>query len=115
MFLPTTSTSGGTRATQYVASGDLSIERCLKLAELIEHLALQGWTHWVLDFTSVPHADFRGLEHLHRTSGRLERAGGSVRWCGLSPYLRDIARVAGAHDRPVFRGRLEAARGLAGS
>jgi anti-anti-sigma regulatory factor len=115
MFLPTTSTSGGTRATQYVASGHLSMERCLKLAELIEHLALQGWTHWVLDFTSVPHADFRGLEHLHRTSGRLERTGGSVRWCGLSPYLRDIARVAGAHDRPVFRGRLEAARGLAGS
>ena len=108
MFFSNTDVPDGSRATHYVASGDLSRERCARLAELIEHLALQGWTHWVLDFASVPHADFRGLERLHRTSSRLELTGGSVRWCGLSPYLRDIARVAGAHDRPVFRGRWEA-------
>ena len=115
MFFSGTSTTGGTRATHFIACGRLSEERCRRLAEMIEHLALHGWTRWVLDFTSVPHADFRGLERLHRTCRGLELAGGSVRWCGLSPYLRDIARVAGAHDRPVFRGRQEAAAALAGS
>jgi len=114
MFFPSTDTSGGTRATHYQASGTLSRERCVRLAELIEHLALHGWTRWVLDFSAVPHADFRGLECLLRTSRRLELAGGCARWCGMSAYLRDIARVAGAHDRPVFRGRQEALRGLAG-
>ncbi|MBI5837398.1 MAG: STAS domain-containing protein [Candidatus Eisenbacteria bacterium] len=115
MFFPTTSTPGGTRATHYVASGALTIAKCAQLAGLIEHLAVQGWTDWVLDFASVPHADFRGLELLLRASQRLEMSGGSAHWCGMSPYLADIARVAGAHDRPVRRGRREATRGLVGT
>ncbi len=115
MYFPATSTPGGTRTTHYVASGVLSLGRCARLAELIEHLALQGWRHWVLDFSSVPHADFRGLEILLGASRRLELSGGRVVWCGMSGYLRDIARVAGAHDRPVYRGRREAVRGLVGA
>lgn len=109
-MFPNSSTAGGLRVTLYVASGHFAHERCARLAETIERLAFQGWNRWVLDFSSVRHMDYRGLTRLLRTAETLESAGGAFGWCGLSPYLKDIACVSGAHDRPCYRDRREAVR-----
>lgn len=113
-MFPTSNQASGLRISLYVASGDFSEERCLQLAEWIEHLALSGWKSWVLDFSSVVHVNYRGLMRLSRTGRSLEHTGGFFRWCGMSPYLRDIAAVAGACDLPVYRNRLDAVRSLEG-
>ncbi len=102
----------GLRISLYVASGLMSEEKCSQLAEWIEHLAVSGWNRWVLDLASVEHVDYRGLQRLEDTARRLERTGGAFCWCGLSGYLRDIARVAGAYDRPAYRNRRDAVLGL---
>ena len=112
-MFPTSSRASGLRISLYVASGALSREKCLKLAEYIEHLAVQGWDRWVLDLSSVTHMDYQGTRRLLRTAQLLDGLGGEFRWCGMSPYLQDIARVAGGHDRPMYRSRLDAVRGLA--
>ncbi len=114
-MFPTSNQASGLRISLYVASGDFSEERCTQLAEWIEHLALSDWKSWVLDFSAVAHVNYRGLARLSRTARALEHTGGFFRWCGMSPYLRDIAAVAGACDRPVYRNRLEAVRGFEGT
>jgi anti-anti-sigma regulatory factor len=107
-MFPNPSTAGGLRVTLYVASGNFTHERCARLAETIERLAGQGWIRWVLDFSSVRHMDYRGLKRLLESATALELAGGAFGWCGLSAYMRDIACVSGAHDRPCYRNRREA-------
>jgi anti-anti-sigma regulatory factor len=111
-MFPSSNTSSGLRVTTFVASGHFSRRRCARLAETIEGLALQGWNRWVLDFGAVRHVDYRGLRRLLRAARVLEASGGAFTWCGLSPYLRDIARFSGGHDRPFFHGRHDALIGL---
>ncbi len=109
---PTKDACSGLRISLYVASGEMTQERCHRLALMIEHLAQHGWQRWVLDFSAVTHVDFRGMEALGRVARGLERRAGRLLWCGLSPYLRSIARVAGEAGRPSFRGRPEAMQAL---
>ena len=111
-MFPTSGKAGGLRISLFVARGQFSQERCFRVAEWIEHLALSGWRHWVLDFTDAGHVDFRGFERLLRTARLLETTGGAFCWCGMSPYLRDISLVAGAHDRPVYPDSRAAVMGL---
>jgi anti-anti-sigma regulatory factor len=113
-MFPTSNQASGLRISLFEASGAFTYERCERLADTIEHLALSGWRSWVLDFSAAEHVNYRGLERLLGAANALEARGGCVRWCGMSAYLRDLARLAGAHDRPLYRNRIEAAADLKG-
>ena len=42
-MFPTSGKAGGLRISLFVARGQFSQERCFRVAEWIEHLALSGW------------------------------------------------------------------------
>lgn len=66
-------------------------------AELFRQVA-RGRIRIVLDLSAVPHLDYRGLRPLMMRAELLQRNGGDVKLCGVSPYLDAILRAGGAHD-----------------
>ncbi|MDY7228662.1 STAS domain-containing protein [Hyalangium rubrum] len=95
------------QSTEVVASGDrvetLMLEGELgerELAQVSEELfrrLQRGLRQMVLDFSEVPHLNYRGVKLLVGSAESFRRAGGDVKLAGLSPYLAAIFRAAGAH------------------
>ncbi|MBI1798629.1 MAG: STAS domain-containing protein [Candidatus Eisenbacteria bacterium] len=66
-----------------------------RLGAALDDLASRGVTQLLLDCSHLRHIDYRHVPTLVASLGRFEsRAGGTV-VCGLSPYLRDLFRLAG--------------------
>jgi anti-anti-sigma factor len=65
------------------------------LDRALDDIASRGVTQLLLDCSHVNHIDYRHVPELVAALARFEaRAGGTV-VCGLSPYLRDLFRMAG--------------------
>ncbi len=70
-----------------------------RLGRTLDDLAARGVEHLLLDVAQVRHIDYRTVPALVEALTRFEaRAGGFV-VCGLSPYLRDLFRLAGCEAR----------------
>jgi anti-anti-sigma factor len=70
-----------------------------RLGDALDDLATRGVTQLLLDCTQLRHIDYRRVPLLVDALTRFEtRAGGYV-VCGVSPYLRDLFRLAGIEPR----------------
>lgn len=97
--------------------GSLSSDDLVDLTERLRGLAAQGVLRVVVDLRGVDHWDFRGLRCLAEGVEYRRNRGGVTAFVSPSRYLRDIATVAGVHDRLDFYDdiRLEDSDGRLGS
>ena len=87
------------RVVLFALSGWLERLAVTRLGRTLDDLAARGVEHLLLDFSQVRHIDYRTVPALVEALARFEtRAGGFV-VCGLSPYLRDLFRLAGCEAR----------------
>jgi anti-anti-sigma regulatory factor len=70
-----------------------------RLARRFDDLAAQGVRRLILDLEALQHVDYRLVAAFTETLERFEARSGAVMVCGLSPYLRDIFRLAGCEPR----------------
>ena len=101
-------TGGSERVETVLLEGELSEQELV--AEELTRRAGRGARLLVLDFSEVPHLNYRGVRPLMERAAQLRRAGGDVKLSGLSPYLKAIFRAAGAHDAFEFYPHLSDAR-----
>jgi anti-anti-sigma regulatory factor len=78
--------------------GWLDRDAVLRLGRTVDDLAARGVEQLLLDCSRVRHIDYRMVPALARTLARFEGHAGVV-LCGLSPYLRNLIRVAGGEQR----------------
>jgi anti-anti-sigma factor len=70
-----------------------------RLERALDDLATHSISQLLLDCSPLRHIDYRHVPALVRALARFEsRAGGFV-VCGLSPYLRDLFRMAGCEPQ----------------
>jgi anti-sigma B factor antagonist len=89
--------SGG-RVETLMLEGELGEQELAQVSEELFRRLQRGVRQVVLDFSEVPHLDYRGVRPLIGRAESFRRAGGDVKLAGLSPYLAAIFRAAGAHD-----------------
>ncbi|MCI0572182.1 MAG: STAS domain-containing protein [Myxococcaceae bacterium] len=77
--------------------GELGVKELAEVGDELFRLLQRGVTQVVLDFTEVPHLDYRGVRPLLPRVEALRRAGGDVKLSGLSSYLAAVLRASGAH------------------
>lgn len=70
-----------------------------RLKARLDDLARRGVRRLILDLGALQHVDYRLVPALTETLERFEARSGAVVVCGLSPYLRDILRLAGCEPR----------------
>ena len=87
------------RVVLFALRGWLDRVAVVRLGRTLDDLAARGVEQLLLDCSQVRHIDYRAVPVLVEALARFEtRAGGSV-VCGLSPYLRDLFRLAGCEAR----------------
>ena len=87
------------RVTTLVLEEELGVEDLAQVGQKLVRLMSRGCQGVVLDFTEVPHLDYRGVRPLLERVARFRQGGGEVKLAGLSPYLAAILRAAGAHGQ----------------
>lgn len=92
---PATATS---RVMTVVLEGELDRAEADDVVDMLAHLASQGVTEFVVDFSGVTHFDYRAVRPMVRRAEVVRELGGDLKLAGLSPYLHAIFRSAGAHD-----------------
>lgn len=102
--------SAGERVETVLLEGELSERELSQVADELLRRSGRGVRYLVLDFSEVPHLNYRGVKPLVARVEALRRAGSDVKLSGLSPYLRAIFRAAGAHDVFEFYPHLNDAR-----
>lgn len=85
------------RVATVALEDELGIEELAQVGQELMRLMYSGTRRVVLDFTEVPHLDYRGVRSLLARVERFREADGDVKLAGLSPYLAAILRAAGAH------------------
>jgi anti-anti-sigma factor len=90
--------ASGDRVETLMLEGEMGIEELAQVSEELFRRLQRGVRQVVLDFSGVPHLDYRGVRPLMGRVESFRRAGGDVKLSGLSPYLAAIFRAAGAHD-----------------
>jgi anti-sigma B factor antagonist len=88
---------GAERVETLFLEGELGERELSQVCEELARRLLRGARQVVLDFTEVPHLDYRGVRPLVARVEGFRRAGGDIKLSGLSPYLSAIFRAAGAH------------------
>lgn len=66
-----------------------------RLQDILEDLARRGVARLALDCSQLRHIDYRLVAGLVATLTHLESGSLAYGWCGLSPHLRDLFRLAG--------------------
>ncbi|HEX8701049.1 MAG TPA: STAS domain-containing protein [Myxococcaceae bacterium] len=89
--------ASGDRVETLMLEGELGAEELAQVSEELFRRLQRGLRQAVLDFSEVPHLDYRGVKLLIARAESFRRAGGDVKLSGLSPYLAAIFRAAGAH------------------
>jgi anti-sigma B factor antagonist len=103
------------RHTTLGLRGELGQAALAELGDRLMRLLDQSCVWVLLDFTSVEHLDYRGVEALAVRADAFRRAGGDLKVCGLSPYLQAVLRAGGAHGAfEVFRDAREARAAMTG-
>jgi anti-anti-sigma factor len=87
------------RVSTVVLEDELGVEDLAQVGQKLLGLGMRGCVGVVLDFTEVPHLDYRGVRPLLAQVERFRQGGGEVKLAGLSPYLAAILRAAGAHGQ----------------
>jgi len=98
------------RVITLCAEGELGEQQLVQIGEELFRLAHRGHYCVVLDLTDVSHLDYRGVRPLLSRAVLFRQAGGDIKLCGLSPYLRAIFRAAGARDDFEYFENAEKAR-----
>ncbi len=70
-----------------------------RLASALEDLAARGVHQLLLDCSQLRHIDYRRVPSLVEALSRFEARAGGIVVCGLSPYLRDLFRLADCEAR----------------
>lgn len=70
-----------------------------RIAQTLEELRARGVEQLLVDCSQVRHVDYRLLPALVEALARFEARAGRFALCGLSPYLRDLFRLAGCEPR----------------
>lgn len=79
--------------------GSLDAVAVRRLVSALDELAARSLAQLLIDWSAVSHIDYRHVSDLVAALTRFEaRAGGFV-ICGLSPYLRDLFRLAGCEPQ----------------
>lgn len=87
------------RVVLFALRGRLDRAAVTRLGRALDDLGGRGVEQLLLDCSQVRHIDYRAVPALVEALARFEiRAGGFV-VCGLSPYLRDLFRLAGCEAR----------------
>jgi anti-sigma B factor antagonist len=92
-----TESAGAERVETLFLEGELGERELAQVCEELTRRLQRGVRQLVLDFTEVPHLDYRGVRPLVARAEGFRRAGGDIKLAGLSPYLSAIFRAAGAH------------------
>lgn len=77
------------------ADGEIGLDELTEIGDEIVRLACAGKRNVVLDLSAVVHLDYRGVRPLVARARFLRSAGGDLKLCGLSHYLKAIFRAAG--------------------
>jgi anti-anti-sigma factor len=75
--------------------GRLDATAVRALTAMLDELAARDVSQLLLDCARVGHIDYRRVPELLEALQRFESRAGNVILCGLSPYLRDLFRLAG--------------------
>ncbi len=87
------------RLVHFALRGWLDRAAVTRVGRTLDDLGERGIEQLLLDLAQVRHIDYRTVPALVEALARFEsRAGGFV-VCGLSPYLRDLFRMAGCESR----------------
>jgi anti-anti-sigma regulatory factor len=87
------------RLAHFALRGWLDRTAVTRLSRTLDDLGARGIEQLLLDVSLVRHIDYRTVPALVEALTRFEtRAGGFV-VCGLSPYLRDLFRLADCEGR----------------
>ncbi len=87
------------RTARLALSGWLDPIAFARLRVRLDDLVRQGVRRLILDLAGLQHVDYRLVPALTEALERFEARSGAVAVCGLSPYLRDILRLAGCEPR----------------
>jgi len=79
--------------------GSLDAMAVGRLTSALDDLAARGVTQLLIDCAALGHIDYRHAPVLVAALTRFEAHAGSFVICGLSPYLRDLFRLAGGEPR----------------
>ncbi len=99
------------RVVTMVLEGEICEREHRQVLEMLFRTASRGVCRVVLDLTEVSHFDYRGVRPLMARAELFRSAGGDLKLCGLSPYLKAIFRSAGAHDAFEYYDEPHEARG----
>ena len=86
------------RVVTVVLEGEICEREQKQVMQMLFRIASRGVRRVVVDLAEVSHFDYRGVRPLLARAELLREAGGDIKLCGLSPYLKAIFRSAGAHD-----------------
>ncbi len=89
--------AGSGHVETLLLEGELGEKELEQVSEELLRRLRHGVRQVVLDFSEVPHLDYRGVKPLLGRAEAFRRAGGDIKLSGLSPYLAAIFRAAGAH------------------
>jgi anti-sigma B factor antagonist len=89
--------ASGDRVDTLMLEGEMGAEELAQVSEELFRKLQRGQRQVVLDFSEVPHLDYRGVKPLMGRAEAFRRSGGDIKLSGLSPYLAAIFRAAGAH------------------
>ena len=79
--------------------GWLDVRAVRRLVATLDDLAAREHAQLLLDCAGVRHIDYRQVPALVDALQRFETHAGAFVICGLSPYLRDLFRLAGCEPR----------------
>jgi anti-anti-sigma factor len=79
--------------------GRLDAPAVTRLVSALEDLAAERVAQLLLDCSALAHIDYRHVPELVAALTRFEACSGTFVVCGLSPYLRDVFRLAGCEPR----------------
>jgi anti-sigma B factor antagonist len=88
--------AAGDSCTRLEVNGMINLQGFFQIEEAILKIMKKNCFQVEVDMTAVKHMDHRGVDILVKRAERLRSYGGDLVLCGLSPYLINILRMAGA-------------------
>jgi len=88
----------GQNATKLEVNGMINLQGFFQIEEAILRVIKKNCFRVEMDMSQVKHMDYRGVEILLKRAERLRSYGGDLILSGLSPYLVNILRMAGAAE-----------------
>ena len=89
----------GGRVALVALRGWLDAPACVRLEATLHDLEARGVEQLLLDCAHLRHIHYRRVPALVEALASFETRAGGVVVCGLSPYLRDLFRLAGCGAR----------------